>query len=191
MARAVEHAGLATDTSHQDALLAQMGALYGAAALADLTPPAPWHQRPALAPTPAGQAPHPSADRTETRTGSQNRTEYAGRTGPAPAAEPGGGDAPSTPADRDTVVAELAAEILAAAAAGETWRPDYPALMHATGYRRSWCEKAVRDARRAALGEDTETHTGNPRTDDPRTQDAGAGPARTGPAGGHLAAVTS
>ncbi len=56
------------------------------------------------------------------------------------------------PARRDVVVAELAAEILAAAAAGDTWRPDYPALMARTGRRRSWAEKAVRDARRTALG---------------------------------------
>jgi hypothetical protein len=34
---------------------------------------------------------------------------------------------------------------------GTQWAPDYDALMTRTGYRRSWCEKAVRDARTAVL----------------------------------------
>ena len=34
---------------------------------------------------------------------------------------------------------------------GDRWQPDYPALMQATGRRRSWCEKAVRDARTAVF----------------------------------------
>lgn len=42
MAAAVQHAGLAADPARQDALIAQIGALYNAAALADLTPDAPW-----------------------------------------------------------------------------------------------------------------------------------------------------
>jgi hypothetical protein len=50
-------------------------------------------------------------------------------------------------ADRAGLVAELAAHIRAAAEAGQEWRPDYEALMARTGYRRSWCEKAVRAAR--------------------------------------------
>jgi hypothetical protein len=69
------------------------------------------------------------------------------------------GPPPDAPVDRDAVVTELASEILTAAAAGETWRPDYSALMYRTGYRRSWCEKAVRDARRAALGGNSGTRT--------------------------------
>ena len=52
--------------------------------------------------------------------------------------------------DRAALVAELAEQIRAAQAAGIEWRPDYPALMERTGYRRSWCEKAVRAAREAA-----------------------------------------
>jgi transposase len=65
--------------------------------------------------------------------------------------------------DRDAIVAELAAEILAAAAAGEKWRPDYAALMARTGYKRSWCEKAVRDARQAVFRTEAALHapTGN------------------------------
>jgi len=51
---------------------------------------------------------------------------------------------------RAALVAELAEEIRAGQATGTQWRPDYAALMARTGYRRSWCEKAVRAARRAA-----------------------------------------
>lgn len=51
------------------------------------------------------------------------------------------------PAEREAFVAELREEILAAAERGETWGPDYEALMARSGRRRSWCEKAVRAAR--------------------------------------------
>jgi hypothetical protein len=51
---------------------------------------------------------------------------------------------------REQVVASLAEEIRDAIEAGDRWQPDYPALMRRTGFRRSWCEKAVRDARTAA-----------------------------------------
>jgi hypothetical protein len=53
--------------------------------------------------------------------------------------------------DRDAVVAELTDQIRDAVASGERWVPDYDALMDRTGYRRSWCEKAVREARAAVL----------------------------------------
>jgi hypothetical protein len=72
----------------------------------------------------------------------------------APADGPAGEvrtDMPAVEVDRDAVVAELAEEMRAAVDAGERWRPDYEALMARTGFRRSWCEKAVRDARMAAL----------------------------------------
>ncbi|MCG5218533.1 MraY family glycosyltransferase [Streptosporangium soli] len=42
MDRAVEHSGLAVDTARQEALLAQIGALYNTSALIDLSPPVPW-----------------------------------------------------------------------------------------------------------------------------------------------------
>ena len=61
---------------------------------------------------------------------------------------------PPSEVDRDEIVASLTADILAAAAAGERWRPDYGDLETRTGYRRSWCEKAVRDARAAAARTD-------------------------------------
>ena len=66
------------------------------------------------------------------------------------------GPAPEPPAevDRDEIVASLTADILAAAAAGERWRPDYADLETRTGFKRSWAEKAVRDARRAAARTD-------------------------------------
>jgi hypothetical protein len=53
--------------------------------------------------------------------------------------------------DRAAIVAELADQIRDAIEAGDRWQPDYPALMARTGFRRSWCEKAVRDARTAAF----------------------------------------
>jgi hypothetical protein len=53
--------------------------------------------------------------------------------------------------DRDAVVAELADQIRDAISSGEQWTPDYDALMTRTRYRRSWCEKAVRDARTAVF----------------------------------------
>jgi hypothetical protein len=49
--------------------------------------------------------------------------------------------------DRTALVTELSAQIRAAEQTGQEWRPDYEALMARTGYRRSWCEKAVRAAR--------------------------------------------
>jgi hypothetical protein len=55
------------------------------------------------------------------------------------------------PVDRDAVVAELADQIRDAISSGDQWAPDYDALMTRTGYRRSWCEKAVRDARAAVF----------------------------------------
>ncbi|MFB9893343.1 hypothetical protein [Planobispora takensis] len=42
MDRAVEHTGLAADPVRQEALLAQIGALYNTSALIDLSPPVPW-----------------------------------------------------------------------------------------------------------------------------------------------------
>ncbi len=102
--------------------------------------------------------------------------------------EPGGGartnEAPG-PLDRDAVVASIAEEIRDAIEAGERWHPDYPALMASTGRRRSWCEKAVRDARMTVLdspGERTGAAAG-PRTDGavpgPRTEPGTAGELRT------------
>jgi hypothetical protein len=53
--------------------------------------------------------------------------------------------------DRAALVAELADQIRDAISSGERWVPDYDALMDRTGFRRSWCEKAVRDARTQAF----------------------------------------
>ena len=71
-------------------------------------------------------------------------------TGPANDDE-AAGPWPLPGADRAAIVAELAGEIRAAMDAGERWSPDYDALMRRTGFRRSWCEKAVRDARTDAF----------------------------------------
>jgi hypothetical protein len=52
MDAAVEHTGLATDPRRQDSLMGQIGALYNAAALADLEVPVPGdrHRRPDMPP---------------------------------------------------------------------------------------------------------------------------------------------
>ncbi|MGA5764459.1 hypothetical protein [Nonomuraea bangladeshensis] len=61
------------------------------------------------------------------------------------------------PAERETFVAELREEILAAAERGETWGPDYEALMARSGRSRSWTEKRVREARTALFRTDSRT----------------------------------
>ena len=98
--------------------------------------------------------------------------------------EPGGGARTDTdevpgPLDRDAVVASIAEEIRDAIEAGERWHPDYPALMERTGRRRSWCEKAVRDARMTVL-DSPEDRTGDAAS--PRTDGAAPG-VRTEPGG--------
>jgi len=66
---------------------------------------------------------------------------------------------PPPAVDRAAVVAELADQIREAIRSGERWTPDYDALMTRTGYSRSWCEKAVRDARAQVLtGPSPQTH---------------------------------
>lgn len=60
-------------------------------------------------------------------------------------------DAAPPEADREALVAELAAGIRAAARAGDRWRPDYDALMARTGRQRRWCEYLVSDARSAVF----------------------------------------
>jgi hypothetical protein len=84
--------------------------------------------------------------------------------------------------DRAAIVAELADQIRDAIEAGDRWRPDYDALMERTGFRRSWCEKAVRDARTAAFRTAVRApaRTGSPdpgpRTDTPDGPDRTARP---------------
>jgi hypothetical protein len=48
-------------------------------------------------------------------------------------------------------VEQLAGQIRDAVEAGQVWRPDYQYFMAATGRRRSWCEKVIRDARNLIL----------------------------------------
>ena len=97
----------------------------------------------------------PGPDRTQ-EPGREARTGHAGG---------------RVPVTREQIVAELAEEIRDAIEAGERWQPDYPALMARTGFRRSWCEKAVRDARTTAAF---------PAAPDTRTDEPGE--ARTGAA---------
>ena len=75
------------------------------------------------------------------------RTEIASVRASGPDA--GRADVPAV--DRSALVAELADQIRDAISSGERWVPDYDALMERTGFRRSWCEKAVRDARTQAF----------------------------------------
>ena len=78
------------------------------------------------------------------------------------------------PVTREEIVAALAEEIRDAIEAGERWTPDYQALMERTGFRRSWCEKAVRDARTAAAFPGARTdagEAGTARTERLRTED--------------------
>lgn len=67
------------------------------------------------------------------------------------ASGPDGGHADAPAVDRAALVAGLADQMRDAISSGERWVPDYDALMERTGFRRSWCEKAVRDARTAAF----------------------------------------
>ena len=72
--------------------------------------------------------------------------------------------------DRAALVAGLADQIRDAISSGERWAPDYDALMKRTGFRRSWCEKAVRDARNQAFSaphEDPGRTDADARTDPP------------------------
>ncbi len=77
------------------------------------------------------------------------------RTGPDPGTGDSGGGAAdpgaAASAGRAAFVAELAGQIRAAMDAGDRWAPDYDALMARSGFGRSWCEKAVRDARTEAF----------------------------------------
>jgi hypothetical protein len=51
---------------------------------------------------------------------------------------------------KNELTADLVAQILTAAEADHTWRPNYEDLRRRTGLSRSWCEKRVREARIAA-----------------------------------------
>ena len=107
------------------------------------------------------------------------RAAMDGSTAPVrPLPQPGARTGLSPAADRDAVVAALADEIREAIAAGDRWRPDYDALMKATGYRKSWCEKAVRDARMALLDPPPYGHTDpSPPDDAAAARTDGAAPA--------------
>lgn len=59
--------------------------------------------------------------------------------------------------DRTAFIAELAYRIRLVEAGGKRWEPDYEELETYSGYRRSWCEKAVREARALAARPDPPT----------------------------------
>jgi hypothetical protein len=147
-------------------------------------------------PAPAGTATAPVRDREPVRPRAAPPAYGDRRTGPAGhgGEHPGShtaGPAPRGEVDRAAVVAGLAGQIRAATEAGQRWRPDYATLMARTGRRRSWCEKAVRDARTAASRPAVPapaTRTGHPdgtatmsgRTGQPAPAPGPGEPARTG-----------
>jgi hypothetical protein len=102
----------------------------------------------------------PGPDPDEFRTEDDFRTEDSADDDPGTRTDDPPPPGPDPDVDRDALVAELAADIVATTSAGERWRPDYPALEFRTGFGRSWCEKAVRDGRRAAARTDADTRTG-------------------------------
>ena len=69
-------------------------------------------------------------------------------------------------------MAEIRQEIADAAARGEVWAPDYAVLEERYDRRRSWCEKAVRDARTGLRTDEDEARTDAQET---RTPPAGTG----------------
>ena len=83
------------------------------------------------------------------------RTEIASVRTPCPDA----GRAGAPTVDRAALVAELADQIRDAISSGEQWAPDYDVLMDRTGFRRSWCEKAVREARNQAFSAPQQDHS--------------------------------
>ncbi|MFF5115032.1 DUF2637 domain-containing protein [Streptosporangium sp. NPDC000509] len=126
-----------------------------------------------------GSAPRPRTElaRTESVRTKSARTESP-RTAPVRTA-PARGDSlrtvpPLTPVDREEAVAEIRQEIADAAARGEVWTPDYAVLEERYDRRRSWCEKAVREARTGLRTEEEE----QARTDAEETRTP---PARTEP----------
>jgi hypothetical protein len=157
MDAAVEYAGLGSTPASHEALMSQIGALYNATALAELSPAAPWESAPSR--THAEMDAEMNADRvrTQTRTADPHSPARTGRTnGPRAERTSTAGRRPSgvrqpVEVDRQALVNELAEEIRDAVDAGEQWRPDYPALIARTGYRRRWCEEVVRDAKVAVL----------------------------------------
>ena len=103
--------------------------------------------------------PDPDVDPDEFRTEDEARTDaFLADLPPEPApVRPARRERRALPPaeiDRDALVAELAADIVATTSAGETWRPDYRDLEARTGFRRSWAEKCVREARKAAARTD-------------------------------------
>jgi hypothetical protein len=91
------------------------------------------------------------------------------------ASGPDGGAAELPAVDRAALVTELADQIRDAISSGERWTPDYDALMKRTGFRRSWCEKAVRDARTQAFSAPHDSRADADRTaHGPRTDPAAA-----------------
>lgn len=154
MDAAVEYADLGSAAGSQEALMSQIGALYNATALAELSPAAPWESAPQLR---IGHIPGADRVREQTRTTDPHTPARTGRMGTARTDLAGlngrrvGGVRQPVEVDREALVADLADQIRDAVDAGEQWRPDYPALIARTGYRRRWCEEVVRDAKVAVL----------------------------------------
>ena len=114
-------------------------------------PPGPVREDPRTepGPAPARTDQPPAAPRTDPPgPEAGTRTEPAATAAPPAPAEAG---APLASTARPVIVAMLAGQLRDAVDTGQVWRPDYEDLMASTGRRRSWCEKAVRDARNLML----------------------------------------
>ena len=152
MTRAVEYAEqLAADPDRQAALLAQMGSCTGRGRWPG------WTRRrrgtPRAAARTAAAVCRPGRRHARRPRGGTGRNP--GRT-PRPgirtaAARPDRGAGDAAAPDRDALLAELTADLLAIPA-GDKWRPDYDDLMNRTGRSRRWCEALTADVRRAVLG---------------------------------------
>lgn len=108
----------------------------------------------ALAPygPPAVLPPYGPTPDAPPRTGAGTDAAQPVRNGSAGTGRPGSG------IDREGLIAELAAQIVA----DPDWRPDYGALQKRTGCRRSYCEKLVREARQLAAASAPEPVRGAP-----------------------------
>ncbi|MEV7012018.1 DUF2637 domain-containing protein [Streptosporangium sp. NPDC051022] len=123
--------------------------------------------------------------RTETVRPARTETENPRTSGCTESVRP-----PRTePVEREAAVAEIRQEIQAAAERGEVWAPDYQVLEERYDRRRSWCEKAVREARTGVRtggdeggrtdAEESRTQPSPARTDDLTSDANGSDTTRT------------
>jgi hypothetical protein len=171
MERTVEYGGLGTDPARQDMLLAQLGVLYNAASLLDLTPNAPWAPSPSDGPSsdgPSSDGPS-SDDRSDpaprTPDTGEHARAYATAENEVPADAPADppGAAELRPANGVTDTGELAALFLDALNRHDGSVPAARAHMEEAGHkppsrgyayqlRKKWNEQAAGSGRLTRVG---------------------------------------